>query len=90
VEPHLLHAFDADFYGQQLRLVVTGYLRPEKNYPSLDALIDAIHSDIKTAAAQLEGPHYGGLRGDGFLAPQAAAETAAAAAHATADAPSGR
>jgi hypothetical protein len=34
-EPHLLHAFDKDFYGSDLRLLVCGYLRPEKNYDSL-------------------------------------------------------
>jgi FAD synthase len=34
-EPHLLHDFPEDFYGSELRLVITGYLRPEKNFGSL-------------------------------------------------------
>ena len=34
-EPHLLAHFEEDFYGKQLKLVVTGYLRPEMNFDSL-------------------------------------------------------
>ena len=30
-----MHKFDADFYGAELRVVVVGYLRPEKNFSSL-------------------------------------------------------
>jgi hypothetical protein len=28
IEPYLLHEFEDDFYGQTLRLLVTGYIRP--------------------------------------------------------------
>eukprot|EP01043_Picozoa_sp_COSAG02_P021391 COSAG02_NODE_1085_length_14692_cov_4.244775_7_plen_78_part_00 len=28
IEPYLLHEFEEDFYGQTLRLLVTGYIRP--------------------------------------------------------------
>jgi riboflavin kinase len=28
-EPWLLHEFSEDFYGEELRLVVVGYIRPE-------------------------------------------------------------
>jgi len=28
-EPWLLHKFDDDFYGEELRLVIVGYIRPE-------------------------------------------------------------
>ena len=34
-ETHIIHKFDEDFYGAELSIVVLGYLRPEKNYPSL-------------------------------------------------------
>ncbi len=54
MEPHLLHAFAEDFYGQDLRLVVCGYLRPELNFTSLEALMAAIHSDIALAREQLD------------------------------------
>jgi len=54
VEPHLLHDFgEDDFYGEQLSLKVTGYLRPEKSYDSLEALIAAIHSDIEKTKLEL-------------------------------------
>jgi hypothetical protein len=28
-EPWLLHGFDEDFYGEELRLAIVGYIRPE-------------------------------------------------------------
>lgn len=35
VEPHLLHEFADDFYDEPLRLMLCGFIRPEKNFPSL-------------------------------------------------------
>ncbi|KAL9995841.1 putative riboflavin kinase [Helianthus debilis subsp. tardiflorus] len=29
IEPWLLHKFDEDFYGEELHLVIVGYIRPE-------------------------------------------------------------
>nr|XP_054927087.1 riboflavin kinase-like isoform X2 [Dermacentor andersoni] len=37
VETHIMHKFDQDFYGAMLKVVVLGYLRPEKNFGSLDS-----------------------------------------------------
>jgi FAD synthase len=37
IEPYLLHEFDADFYGEPLRLLVTGYIRPVRAHASLSA-----------------------------------------------------
>ena len=34
-EVHIMHKFDSDFYGRQLRVLVLGYLRPERNFASL-------------------------------------------------------
>ncbi len=34
-ETHIIHKFDEDFYGSWLRVVVCGYIRPERNYKSL-------------------------------------------------------
>lgn len=67
IEPHLLHTFGNDFYGQELRLVITGFMRNEQNYPSLDALITAIHTDIATAGALLGTPEYQKHAEDTFL-----------------------
>ena len=37
-ETHIIHNFEKDFYGSELIVVMLGYLRPEKNYDSLDLL----------------------------------------------------
>ena len=79
VEPHLLHKFEEDFYGSELRLLVTGYLRPEQNYPSLEALIKAIHLDIDTAKQALDSAEHqsfaSGEEGKAALEPMAAKAT---------------
>ncbi|CEG39100.1 riboflavin kinase [Plasmopara halstedii] len=56
VEPHLLHKFDEDFYGAQLKLVISGYLRPEMDFPSLESLVKAIHDDIAQSNEWLDTP----------------------------------
>jgi FAD synthase len=30
-----MNIFETDFYGEELRFIVVGYLRDEQNYPSL-------------------------------------------------------
>ncbi len=69
-EPHLLHTFPEDFYGQEIRVVVCGYLRPETSFPSLDALIAAIQTDIRLAKERLEGEEGEARKNDPFLKPQ--------------------
>ena len=73
MEPHLLHDFGRDFYGEELRLLVCGYLRPEKNYSSLAQLIEAIHLDIETARCELDLPPFEAGRGAACLAAPALA-----------------
>ncbi len=53
MEAHLLHKFDSDFYDEELRLVVVGYLRPEADFTGVDALVAAIHEDIRVARLAL-------------------------------------
>lgn len=57
-ETHILHKYDRDLYGCLLKVCIVGYLRPEKNFESLDALIVAIKDDIAQADAQLEESQY--------------------------------
>lgn len=52
-EVHILHEFDEPFYGEEMRLAVLGYVRPEKDYPSLEALIADIRFDTEVARASL-------------------------------------
>jgi hypothetical protein len=35
LEPWILHTFDGDFYGEEIRLVVAAYIRAEANFESL-------------------------------------------------------
>ena len=71
MEPHLLHTFPEDFYGKELRLVVCGYLRPELNFKSLEALMAAIHGDIGEARQRLDvAPHAQLAAHAGLAAPK--------------------
>lgn len=54
VETHIMHKFDGDFYGSQLKIGVVGYLRGEKNFSSLDDLVEAIKMDIANAEKKLD------------------------------------
>ncbi|GFG31173.1 hypothetical protein Cfor_00577 [Coptotermes formosanus] len=54
METHILNEFGTDFYGSELRICITGYIRPEMDFRTLDDLISTIKIDIATANAQLE------------------------------------
>ncbi|CAG9838452.1 unnamed protein product [Diabrotica balteata] len=58
MEVHVLHEFDSDFYGKEIRIVILGYLRQEKNFNSLEALIDAIKDDINQAREKLNAANF--------------------------------
>lgn len=53
-EIHIIHKFEHTFYGAAIKVMVLGYLRPEKNFTSLEALVDEIHNDIKESNEKLE------------------------------------
>ncbi|XP_060536610.1 riboflavin kinase [Cylas formicarius] len=57
METHIIHNYDDDFYGKQLSVVILGYLRPERDFGSLDELIKAIQNDITDAESKLEEPN---------------------------------
>ena len=52
-EVHVLHDFGRDFYGAHLRVSVTGFLRDELNITGVEALIEAIATDIRLAREHL-------------------------------------
>ncbi|XP_011882808.1 PREDICTED: riboflavin kinase [Vollenhovia emeryi] len=68
MEVHLLHEFEDDFYGEELKVIISGYIRPEKDFSSLDELIVEIKNDIVVAERQLEEPVVNKLKNDDFLA----------------------
>ena len=37
-ETHIIHTFEDDFYGSELSVVILGFIRPEKDFPSLGQL----------------------------------------------------
>ncbi|KAG7286127.1 riboflavin kinase [Staphylotrichum longicolle] len=52
-EVHVLHRFQADFYGVEMRLLVTGFIREELDYSGLEALIADINFDCEVARRSL-------------------------------------
>jgi hypothetical protein len=71
------------FYDQEIRLVVCGYVRPEANFTSLEALVQRIHKDAEVSKAALSHLQLQGYAAEAFLQPAgksaAAAEVAVAA-----------
>ncbi|KAF2849556.1 riboflavin kinase [Plenodomus tracheiphilus IPT5] len=67
IEIHILHSFDADFYGATLSLVILGFIRPEYDYVSKEALVEDIREDIRVAQRSLGREAYGVWKGDGWL-----------------------
>ncbi|CAI5650179.1 unnamed protein product [Oreochromis niloticus] len=64
---HVIHKFKEDFYGEVLSVVLVGYIRPERSFNSLEALIAAINSDIEEAKMKLELPEHHKLKDDNFF-----------------------
>lgn len=56
-EVHLLATLE-DFYDAPLTILVLGYIRPELDYTGVEALIEDINLDIKTAKDTLQAEAY--------------------------------
>jgi len=74
VEAHLFKEFTEDFYGKEMRLMLTGYLRPEAKFPAFPLLLAAIHQDLDDAKACLGEPRLASLAQHPFLAPNSGLE----------------
>lgn len=68
-EVHIIHEFEQDFYGKDLKIIVIGFIRPEYNYTSLESLIEDIQTDIRVAKRSLARPAYDKYREDDFFEP---------------------
>ncbi|TQV98197.1 riboflavin kinase [Cordyceps javanica] len=69
-EVHVLHEFSQDFYDAHMRLLIAGFIREEKDYKSLEALIQDINFDCVVARKSLDrqGWAHAALEGgDGWL-----------------------
>ncbi|KAF3942414.1 hypothetical protein ABW19_dt0203879 [Dactylella cylindrospora] len=67
VEVHIIHEFPQDFYGAHMNLLITGYIRPEFDYVSKEALINDINKDIDIAKKSLAREPYAALEADSYL-----------------------
>uniref|UniRef100_H3DEF5 Riboflavin kinase n=2 Tax=Tetraodon nigroviridis TaxID=99883 RepID=H3DEF5_TETNG len=67
METHVIHTFKEDFYGELLSVVMVGYIRPERSFDSLDALVTAINDDIEEANTKLDHPEHLKLKEDNFF-----------------------
>ncbi|KAI1480487.1 riboflavin kinase [Daldinia eschscholtzii] len=57
-EVHILHNFGADFYDAPMRLLILGFVREERDYASLDALVADINVDCDVARQSLARPAW--------------------------------
>lgn len=62
LETYIMHKFEGDFYGAHLKLVILGHIRPERDFLSLDDLINEIHNDISIADGKLDNNDYDKFR----------------------------
>ncbi|RMZ75799.1 hypothetical protein DV738_g5294, partial [Chaetothyriales sp. CBS 135597] len=68
VEIHILHHFvHYNFYSSPLNLLILGFIRPEYDYESVDALVADIKTDCQVAARSLERPNWDKWRRDEWL-----------------------
>lgn len=58
LEVHVLHSFTQDFYEEGLRVMIMGYIRAEKNYDSLEGLVQDIRTDCEVARRCLTRTGY--------------------------------
>ncbi|SCZ95697.1 BZ3500_MvSof-1268-A1-R1_Chr8-1g09736 [Microbotryum saponariae] len=66
-EVHILHDYPHDFYGKELRVVMLGFIRPEYNYSSMDALIKDINTDKEVSLRSVSRPAYTPFAQDPFF-----------------------
>lgn len=67
IEVHVMHNFTKDFYNALMTLDILGFIRPEQNYDSLEALIKDIKFDIEVSRKSLLRPAYEEYRKDSYL-----------------------
>lgn len=66
-EVHVLHKFETDFYGSEMAISILGYIRPEYDYVSVEALVEDINTDIEVARRSLERAAWQKGREDRYL-----------------------
>ncbi|KAM7533172.1 hypothetical protein Aperf_G00000121038 [Anoplocephala perfoliata] len=72
LEVHILNIFDEDFYDERLTIVVLHYIRPERDFESLEQLIAEIHNDISLTEKVLDKPGFRDFVNDEIFKPKPA------------------
>lgn len=67
METHILHEYKNDFYGEELRVIILDYLRPERNFNSVNELIEQIKNDIAKAHEILDQSEYAKYKNHSFF-----------------------
>ncbi|KAG8747910.1 riboflavin kinase [Ceratobasidium sp. 414] len=57
-EVHIMHKYKDEFYGVDMSVVVLGYIRPELDYISREALIEDIETDKRVALKSMDRAAY--------------------------------
>lgn len=55
IEAHVIDCETDDFYGEEMRVVLLGFVRPEMKFDGIGALIARIKRDVGIATSQLKG-----------------------------------
>jgi riboflavin kinase len=66
-EVHVLHKFEKDFYGSEMRVEILGFIRPEYDYVDVEALVKDIKLDCEVAGRSLGREEWRGKGEDGWL-----------------------
>jgi riboflavin kinase len=66
-EVHVLHRFQRDFYGCEMRISILGFIRRELDYVSLEALVRDIEEDCRVAGNSLGREGWKGQGEGGWL-----------------------
>lgn len=62
-----MNAFQHDFYGARMNLLIFGFIRPEYDYVSKESLIEDINVDIEVAKRSLDREFYLKLKDEKYL-----------------------
>lgn len=62
-----MYPYNKDLYGQVLKVCICGYIRPEKNFDSLESLISTINGDIEHANVALEQDEFKAMMESNFF-----------------------
>ncbi|CAE8707691.1 unnamed protein product, partial [Polarella glacialis] len=68
IEPWILHDYETDFYGSELRLMICGFVRPEAKFDKFEDLIVAIREDGDFCKEALDEPSFADFKADSFFA----------------------